>query len=143
MSAAIPVETYTRLHANTREYPLFIVPLPRDGQGVEFYFLQNQGHQTFFTSLIEYRTHGSNSRPHLVLTHYTDLVDRTGLVLMRGEVADKVPLKTEEAAILVHGLQKFYVTGGPEALEQLKNFKERPTEFDYRKVMDIMDRVDV
>ncbi|RXK38167.1 hypothetical protein M231_04541 [Tremella mesenterica] len=84
-----------------------------------------------FTPLEEYKHRGEWSQPHLVLTHYTDLSNSHGLVLMRGEISpllsnssststlgsesstktdDQINwmLSQSQAQLLVLGLQRFY-----------------------------------
>ncbi|KAJ2202742.1 hypothetical protein EV180_007582, partial [Coemansia sp. RSA 518] len=119
ISAAIPTATYQQLLQVARKNPIFVLPLPREGQGIEFYFLQFDYHQVHFTSLIEYKTNQSNARPFLTLTHYTDFIDR-GVVLMRGEVDSKNMLNVQAAQLLSLLMQQFYITGGEEKRKLLE-----------------------
>lgn len=51
----------------------FVYALPRSG-GYEFFVSQYSNHQVFFTSLLEYKTHGENARALVTLTNYIDLM---------------------------------------------------------------------
>ncbi|KAJ2519180.1 hypothetical protein H4217_002857 [Coemansia sp. RSA 1939] len=136
ISAAIPASTYRDLLAVARKNPLFIIPLPRD-QGIEFFFLQFDYHRVHFTPLIEYKTNTVNARPLLTLTHYTDLADSKGLVLMRGELEGRsnALLDSQNAQYLALQLQQFYVTGGPEKRALLERFNQKPESFDYNELV--------
>lgn len=100
-----------------------------------------------FTPLAEYQAHNSFATPHMVITHYTDLVQTHGLVLLRGEIT---PLSTHRAGgeamyhlaqhhaqALALGVQKFYLwsSGSSEREELLKNFHERPQEFKWEDLI--------
>lgn len=107
------------MHSLARKHPQFVLPLPREGGGQEFFFLQwafyEHGESTvIFTSLEEYKLKQGYARPFLTLTHWTDLVEDTtvgaspssseeggsstsegevGAVLMRGEITSTTPPK--------------------------------------------------
>jgi ATP synthase F1 complex assembly factor 1 len=114
-----------------------LLPLSRES-GVEFYYLQFHGHQCYLTSLIEYQTHGENAKPHLVLTHYTDLLSSKGIVLMMGELdPDVKTLDLQEALQLTFAVQEFYVSGPPEKQDLLRLFHENPSQFDYKRLAEV------
>ncbi|KAL1918390.1 uncharacterized protein VTP21DRAFT_3050 [Calcarisporiella thermophila] len=140
LTSVIPAETYETLYSRSKQYPMFLLPLPQD-QGIEFYLLQFQYHQCSFTSLIEYKTHGENARPHLTLTHYTELMKSKGIVLMRGEINEPRILSSDSARYLVYALQQFYITGGEEKLNLLREFHERPQDFKHEKLIEAMDKL--
>lgn len=52
--AAIPTETYNLLTERSKEYPIFILPLPRS-QGFEFFLLQFASNSVHFTPLLCYQ----------------------------------------------------------------------------------------
>lgn len=102
------------MHSLARKHPQFVLPLPREGGGQEFFFLQwafyEHGESTvIFTSLEEYKLKQGYARPFLTLTHWTDLVEEEepssssspetsseeqgGAVLMRGEITSTTPPK--------------------------------------------------
>ncbi len=125
LSAVIPASVYQKLISTAKQYPQFVLPLPRaisvseDGneavpadaanaeqkQGYEMHFLQwgflpppaapvpGETAKTLpppstvlFTPLAEYKLRQEFAQPLLILTHYTDLAESKGLVLMRGEI---------------------------------------------------------
>ncbi|KAJ3298743.1 hypothetical protein HK104_010308 [Borealophlyctis nickersoniae] len=145
LSAVIPAETYRKLTARAKEFPLFILPLPRN-EGYEFFLLQFSGHQTYFTPLLEYKTHRENARPHLVLTHYVDLMDSKNVVLMVGECGDGQPgsrsvLGLAEAQNLVYQMQLFYVTGSDEKRALVEVFHRDPANFAYQRLIDAVEKL--
>ncbi|KAJ2810310.1 hypothetical protein H4S07_002740, partial [Coemansia furcata] len=136
VSAAIPAETYRGLLQTARSNPLFVLPLPREGQGVEFFLMQFDYHQVHFTSLAEYKVHTVQARPVLTLTHYTDVIDR-GVVLMRGELdPENGTFDVENAQLLALLMQLFYVSGGAEKRALLETFNQQPGEFDYAQLIE-------
>lgn len=119
----------------------FVVPMPRE-QGVEFFFLQFNFHQCNFTSLLEYKTKGSEARPFLTLTHFTELEKSKGIVLMKGEINDDPRmLDTANAQFLTFALQQFYVTGGEEKLKLVEKFHKSPAEFDFQELINAVETV--
>lgn len=54
IAATIPTETYNLLLARSKEFPLFIFPLPRS-QGYEFFLLQFANNTVHFTPLLCYQ----------------------------------------------------------------------------------------
>ncbi|KAJ3383837.1 hypothetical protein HDU80_001139 [Chytriomyces hyalinus] len=136
VSGVMPVSFYNALKAKGKEYPLFVLPIPRK-TGVEFYFLQFAFNQIYYTSLLEYKTHLSEARPKLVLTHYDDLSESKGVVLMRGEVGrEGGVLKAEDARLLVLMTQMFYVTGSDAKKRMVEEFNKNPKEFQLQALMD-------
>lgn len=57
--ATIPAETYNLLTERSKEYPIFIVPLPRS-QGYEFFLLQFASNSVHFTPLLCYQVRRLN-----------------------------------------------------------------------------------
>jgi ATP synthase F1 complex assembly factor 1 len=131
---------------------MFILPLPRD-TGIEMHFLQfkfpeqNVTH-ILFTSLLEYKTHGEYARPHTTVIHFEDLAEEKGIVLMRGEVeSEQRGIGLADARTLVMGVQKWY--GADEGSERgrvrrglIEEFSKGSDEFDIRKLMDELNRIE-
>jgi len=108
-----------------------------------------------FTPLQEYKLRNSFATPYLVLTFYTDLSSSHGLVLLRGEITPSAATASPEnapgryllsqvdAQMLAMGIQKFYLWGerkGPDARdsaaeELLRQFHEKPQEFDWHELL--------
>ncbi|KAL0139129.1 ATP11, mitochondrial F1-ATPase assembly protein [Mucor lusitanicus] len=114
ITAVIPSDVYDKLYKRSQEYPMFVVPMPRE-EGVEFMFL----HQTF---------------PHIDTFHR--LEKSKGIVLMKGEINDDPRmLDTANAQFLAFALQQFYVTGGEDKLKLVEQFHKKPAEFDFQKLI--------
>lgn len=62
--ASIPTETYELLTSRAKDYPLFIMPLPRS-QGFEFFLLQFASNTVHFTPLLCYQVHESLPLHHI------------------------------------------------------------------------------
>ncbi|KAJ2803852.1 hypothetical protein H4R20_002728 [Coemansia guatemalensis] len=141
ISAVIPSSTYRELLSVAQKNPLFVLPLPRS-EGIEFFFLQFDYHQVYFTSLLEYKTNTMHARPFLTLTHYTDFIDSKGVVLMRGEIDSEARLiDTQNAQYLALQMQQFYVTGGKAKRCLLEQFNQNPDQFDYNKLIEAAEKL--
>ncbi|KAJ3190316.1 hypothetical protein HDU85_000611 [Gaertneriomyces sp. JEL0708] len=143
LSGAMGRNFYTQLVERSRQFPLFIVPLPRN-EGYEFFLLQFSGDQVYFTPLLEYKTHRENARPHLVITHYPDLAEEKDVVLMVGELGDpeRKFLTLQEAQNLVYQMQLFYVTGPPEKTDLVEIFHKNPAQFDYNQLINALETLE-
>ncbi|KAI8884648.1 ATP11-domain-containing protein, partial [Backusella circina FSU 941] len=135
ITAVIPSDVYDKLYKRSQKYPMFVVPMPRES-GVEFFFLQFNFHQCNFTSLLEYKTKGSEARPFLTLTHFTELEKSKGIVLMKGEINDDPRMiDTSNAQFLAFALQQFYVNGTEQHKQMVQKFHEKPEEFDFQELI--------
>jgi ATP synthase F1 complex assembly factor 1 len=98
------------------------------------YLLQFQGHQVYFTPLIEYQTKKEGARPTFSITFYTELIAEKGLVLMLGELSDKSSMfELKDAQHLVYQLQIFYVTGTEKQKSMVHKFWKEPSLFSYEE----------
>lgn len=98
-----------------------------------------------FTPLVEYKLRQTFATPYLVLTFYPDLAQSHGLVLLRGEITPSAAkassagdylLSQQDAQLLTHGLQRFYLWGSSEEREKLlADFNERPGEFKWEDLL--------
>jgi len=104
--AVLPKEAYAELYSKLQQYPVFVLPLPR-AQGYEFMMLQFQEHSCHFTSLLNFQAFKENAPVSLTITYFTELIDKKGIVLMRGEYDDN-SLKVHEAQCLANQLQLYY-----------------------------------
>ncbi|KAJ1341042.1 hypothetical protein BSLG_004512 [Batrachochytrium salamandrivorans] len=136
LSAVVDAQTYKTLYQRARTYPLFVVPLPRN-DGYELYFMQFSGHQTYYTPLLEYKTHGASSRPSLIVTHYDDLAATKSMVLMVGELGDAQGgnLTLSEAQNLVYQTQLFYITGDHHQKKLVETFNTDSANFVYNDLI--------
>lgn len=89
-----------------------------------------------FTPLGLYQAQQTYAQPHLILTHYTDLVPSHGIVLMKGDLTPDTPATPADGQLLTLRLQQFY-TGQSENREKLlKTFHEQPDKFDVQALVD-------
>ncbi|EXJ79202.1 hypothetical protein A1O3_08703 [Capronia epimyces CBS 606.96] len=68
----------------------------------------NHTSTVIFTHLAAYKLHGTYAPPHTTITHYLDLADSHGLVLLSGSVVDGGGVSAEEGRWLLMCLQRFY-----------------------------------
>ncbi|CAK1578898.1 unnamed protein product [Parnassius mnemosyne] len=136
ISAIIPVEVYTTLQQNMREYPTFIFPLPRS-QGYEFIMSQCYGHTVHFTPLLAFQVHKENAPECLTMVHYIELSDK-GIILMRGEY-DKNVLNAQEAQCLANQFQMYFCGKDKAKLQLLETFNKKPDSF---KHMDLISELE-
>lgn len=141
ISAVVEPEAYEKLYKKGLQYPSFVLPLQRSEQGVEFYFVQFSGDQIYLTSLLEFKTFGSNATPHLVINHYTEFKETKSIVLMMGQVqrnpVGSLYMTSQEAQYLTYLIQLFYLIGSKENhISLLETFHKNPMEFDYEKLIE-------
>ncbi|KAJ1653102.1 hypothetical protein IWQ61_006704 [Dispira simplex] len=142
LAAVIPEASYEKLYRQSQLYPRFVFPIPH-GDGVEVYYAQFHYHQCFFTPLLEYKTHGESAKPYLTLSHYTELRDTKGIVLMRGELASSsLSLSLESAQLLALMLQQFYLTGSKAKRRLVEEFNASPHKFDFNRVLEEANKLD-
>ncbi|TPX39715.1 hypothetical protein SeMB42_g06276 [Synchytrium endobioticum] len=141
ISGVMTQDFYKKHKERARQFPTFILPLPRK-EGFEFFYIQHSGSQTYLTSLLEFKTHGGFARPCLVMTYYDDLVSRFGIVLMLGEITShNRTLNAVEARNLAYQIQLFYVNGNTEKLELVEKFHRDPKGFNYQDLIAEIGRI--
>ncbi|POW00275.1 hypothetical protein PSTT_13230 [Puccinia striiformis] len=94
-----------------------------------------------YTPLAEYKLRQSFAQPTLILTHYTDLADSHGIVLMRGDITPSPNGNAKLSAIEAQcWLQQFYHSTVPINQDQsvhqkrrllLQQFIDNPINFNY------------
>lgn len=116
LCAVVDASTYQSLEATARQYPNFVLPVPREGAGAEIHYLQwvfdreSQTSTALFTQLAEYKARGEWAQPHTSITHYydADVAGKQGVVLMAGNVMDGRGATVQDAQWLVLLMQRFY-----------------------------------
>ncbi|CAD6570740.1 MAG: hypothetical protein CYPHOPRED_004137 [Cyphobasidiales sp. Tagirdzhanova-0007] len=161
LSAVIPADIYVKMSRLAKSYPQFVVPLPKEvqgeqgtGVGAEMHFLQwaflpatladpsaPRPSTVLYTPLGHYQAQQTFAQPHVILTHYVDLVPSHGIVLMRGDVTESVSTKTEDAQLLVLRLQQFYQGSNRRRDALLRRFHERPQEFNVEELVQSVGEV--
>ncbi|KAK4537316.1 hypothetical protein CDCA_CDCA12G3341 [Cyanidium caldarium] len=126
---------YAHFVHNARRYPMFVFPLLRPEQaGYVSLLAQTQDAKyVLFTYLQEYRDRPDRAQPRLVFTVYDELVADKGLALVRAEVVHHPQIRREDAWRLLHLWQQVYADEDDAQL--LRQFYERPREFDYERVV--------
>lgn len=84
---------------------------------LEYVVFAAQMPHMLFTSLDDYRARGSAASPYFTVTHYTDLMDSKGVVLVRGDIVFTSRLSDEEVlflprflvGLLIHDPRKYLV----------------------------------
>lgn len=137
ISAVIPKDVYKQMAERFIEYKTFLFPLPRK-QGYEFIVVQFLGNGAHFTTLINFQAHAENAPECLTLTHYTDLAEEKGIVLMVGEYDPNV-LTIQEAQCLANQVEMYYCNPSQEKQDLMEKFVKRPNEF---KHMDLVAQVE-
>ncbi|XP_011193221.1 ATP synthase mitochondrial F1 complex assembly factor 1 [Zeugodacus cucurbitae] len=136
LAATLTVNQFDTLMERAKQYPIFLLPLPRS-EGFEFIMLQFAANAVHFTPLLAYQVHAENAPECLTIVHYTETKDK-GVVLMRGEYDSKV-LTGQEAQCLANELQMFYCKSEESKLKLLETFNRKPNEF---KHMDLIKEVE-
>ncbi|KAK4136432.1 ATP11-domain-containing protein [Trichocladium antarcticum] len=114
LCAVVPAATFSAMASLARTHPQFVLPVPHPEQGAEMHFLQwtwdaaTRSATVLFTQLAEYKARGEYAAPHTTLTHYTDLAEDKGVVLMQGLVVEDRGVQVPDAQWLVMCLQRFY-----------------------------------
>lgn len=147
--ATIPKNTYEEFYSNIKQYPMFILPLPRanaqvDGSAAhehgqqnecyEFFFLQAQEHAVYLTSLSAIQLHKEMAPVSLSIYHYPELMESKGITLMMGEY-DTNLLTAIEVQCLANQLQYYYTTKDPASKLTLHLFNKEPKSFDHMRLI--------
>ncbi|ODV89616.1 hypothetical protein CANCADRAFT_141245 [Tortispora caseinolytica NRRL Y-17796] len=151
VSAALDPTTYARLRQVAREYPLFLLPVPRDG-GYEMHYLQwsfPERHTVhlIITPLEEYKLHQEFARPHSMISFHSDLLShKKNVVLMAGQVDTDV-ISTADVQFLLLSMQKFYTADvstprGQRRLKLIADFYNGSPDFSYQTLLDEVDTVE-
>lgn len=117
--------------------PAFVLPVFRGPNSFETFLLQCQLPLVAFTSLEQYKLHGSAAPPHFIVTHYTELLDSKGIVLVRGDIVQPDSLDLVSAGSLLANCHEFYIDRGTKGAF-VHAFNHRPQDFNFVKMLDSM-----
>jgi len=105
-----------------------------------------------YTPLGEYKLRQSFAQPTLILTHYTDLADSHGIVLMRGDITPasngSPKITPTEAQLMILRLQQFYHATVPPHHDQsvhqkrralLHQFHHNPAHFQLPQLLELVN----
>ena len=137
VATVIPARQYDIFCETAALTPMFVLPVFRGPNSFETFALQCQMPLVLFTSLEEYKRHGAGATPHLVVTHYTELVDSHKIVLVRGDIIQPHGLDSIQVASLMHNAHEYFTDFGAKR-EFVHLFNNRPGEFDFKKLLDSM-----
>lgn len=137
------------MYTLARQHPMFILPLPREGQGAEMHLMQwaFPGEDTatlMFTSLAEYKLRGEFAQPHTTLTHHLELERSRGVVLAQGLVVEDRGVSVADAQLLMMTVQKFYGAieneDGGKRRRMLEMFSRGEEGFSVQELMDEVEK---
>lgn len=127
-------------------------PFVRPTSGVHSADANPKTSTILFTPLQEYKQRATFATPYLVMTHYTDLAQSHGVVLLRGEITPasagagsgvdgRYMLGQEDAQLLSMAVQKFYLWNGKDKDQEregerlLRCFHETPENFKWEELL--------
>lgn len=131
--AVINGKDYEEISKRSAQYSTFLFPVPRS-EGYEFIVVQFSGHQCYFTPLIAFQNYKDNAPPCLTMTHYTELQQEKGIVLMSGEYDDQM-INTQDATILAQQVQMYYGPQGTERFKLVEKMHKQPNDFKHADVI--------
>ena len=129
---------YNKIQDRAKQYPIFIYPVPRN-EGYELMVGEFSEDQFYLTSVIHYQTLGENAPWLIAFTHFTELKESKGIVLMVGEV-DAQHIATHEAMFIANLIQLYYGTDDENKLSLLKTFNLNPDQFNHMAVIEEMQK---
>jgi len=139
VAAVIPSEVWTSMHQRFSDHKTFLFPLPRK-EGYEFIVVQFQGKEAHFTTLINYQAYKENAPECLTMVHYTDLLEKQGIVLMVGNF-DKNFLTIQEAQCLANMVEMYYCNPSKEKRELMETFTNKPEEFKHSDLIAQLENI--
>lgn len=131
--AILPAEEYKEIQLKSKDFPLFVYPLPR-GEGYEFFVQHWNGNGCHLTPLLSYQTHKENSPACLSLKHYTELADDKGIVLMVGH-PDMNILSVSESQLLALQVKMYYGIQSALKFNLVRVFNNSPSTFKYMELI--------
>jgi ATP synthase F1 complex assembly factor 1 len=111
----------------------FLYLLPRN-EGYEYFVQRWSGDACHFTPLIAFQTHRENAQTCLTLTHYTELLEDRGIVLMNGQLDAKV-LSIYEAQLLALQVKLYYGICAGLKFNHVRHFNNSPQTFHHEQLI--------
>lgn len=137
VATVLPAAKYDIFCETAALTPMFVLPVFRGPNAFETFALQCQTPLVLFTSLEEFKQHGSAATPHMVMSHYTELVESHKIVLVRGDIIQPHALDAIQASSLMHNAHDFFTDFGGKR-ELVHTFNRKPEVFDFKKLLDSM-----
>lgn len=133
VSKVIPYQQYQLFFSRITTCPWFVLPVFKN-IGYMNMVVQAQREYILFTSMREFKQRESMASPYLSLSHFTDLVQTKGIVLMRAEV-NTTHLNKGEANDLVKFLYEFYLRDDLYR-QYVEVFNKQPNSFNFDNLME-------
>lgn len=95
----------------------------------------------FFVAFF-FQVHKENAPECLNIVHYTELSDKLGIVLMRGEYDTNV-INAQEAQCLANQLQLYYAQQNQTKLDLLNKFTKTPDSFKHMDVIKELENLSI
>ncbi|PRW45501.1 assembly factor 1 for F1 component of mitochondrial ATP synthase [Chlorella sorokiniana] len=135
IASVMPAARYVKFAENASKSPMFVLPVFKGPNAFENFVAQCQLPIVLFTSLEDYKQHGSGAQPQFVLTHYTELSSAKDVVLVRGDIVSPNAVSRLEAETLTRLLHDFY-TIDQKYYGFVHPFNHRQADFDLKKMLD-------
>jgi len=135
--AVIPKKEYQKFKEMVTNYPLFLLPLPKNhasSSGYELYLSKFSSDTFFLTQMAVFKSQGELSVPSIVMTYFPELMNEKGLVLMTGDFDPSV-VSLLEVQCLANQLKMFYSDKDVTKTLLLHKFNKEPDTFDYKQVI--------
>jgi len=143
LGSTLPAAAYATFKARAAASPLLALPLAKEAgkeeggkgggtKGLLTLVSQAQLPHLLIGTLAEFRAAGPAAPAHAVVTHYDELADEKGIVLVRTDLVSPHVLAPAEAASLVSTLHALYLddeAGGGHAL--VRAFNHDPASFEW------------
>ncbi|PHH62378.1 hypothetical protein CDD81_7174 [Ophiocordyceps australis] len=146
--AVIPAATYRAMERVAIDVPRFIIPVPcASNRGFVIHLLQwmidrpTRTSTVMFTQLAEFKMRREFALPHTSITHYLDLMDKRGIVLMQGQVVGGRGITPNDVHWLTMCMQRFYGAWDAESEESMTP-ERRERAAKRRELMDSFSRGD-
>jgi len=127
---------YDTFKRGIKNFPNFILPVPRpiedNSPGYYNVFMQYRENCMLYVPLEDFKA-SRDAAPYLVANIFEDLLPTHKLALLRADILSCKLSKTQGSE-LIRLTREFYIH--PEKFRWVKDFNERPTEFDYNKFVD-------
>lgn len=136
-------EEWNTIQPRLESAPTFVYPLLRsrdqgahsDGAFVTMFTQFQAPTHVLLTPLAEWQQHGSNAKPCIIVTIYTELASAKGIVLARVDIINQALLDKASAEELIKALAEMYLQDDRFAL--VRTFTKEPRNFSFDDVLAI------
>eukprot|EP00850_Spirogloea_muscicola_P012476 SM000081S22610 [mRNA] locus=s81:4969:11336:+ [translate_table: standard] len=132
VSAVMAARLFATLADRATRCPLFVLPVRKE-RGFITMLLQAQMPHLLFTGLEDYKALGPQATPYMTVSHYKDLADTKGLVLVRGDVVLPSKLNDDEAKALLKDAHAFFLEDNK--YRHVTTFNKASADFKFEEVL--------